>query len=204
MPGPDPEAEKRRLRSEIRHRFKALPSERRLAWNQTVGKYCTAWLARLRPGWLLLTHPLPDEPDLLEFHAVWERQGWRLAAPRMSSGNREPDLAPVGPPYGWQAGPSGALQPAPTAPSLPPDALAAALIPARAIDRHGNRLGRGGGTFDRLLATLPPSLPRICTLYSFQVMESVPTLPHDQPLQAWLDERGIHSTSLPGVDVPTA
>ncbi len=73
----------------------------------------------------------------------------------------------------------------PTAPRLGLDAIAEAdaiLAPALAIDRLGNRLGQGGGCYDR-------SLPRatgevIAIVADDELLESVPTEPHDLPVAA--------------------
>lgn len=57
-----------------------------------------------------------------------------------------------------------------------------AVVPGVAFDRVGRRLGRGRGYFDRLLATLPRSVPRIGLAFGFQVLDSLPEESHDQPV----------------------
>lgn len=47
-----------------------------------------------------------------------------------------------------------------------------ALVPGRAFDQSGARLGRGGGTFDRVLATL--NCPRIGVAFACQIVDRVP------------------------------
>ncbi|MEV4344122.1 5-formyltetrahydrofolate cyclo-ligase [Actinoplanes sp. NPDC049596] len=61
-------------------------------------------------------------------------------------------------------GPRGLLEP--PGPRLGVDAILSAdlvLVPALAVDRHGFRMGRGGGSYDRVLSRLavlpPPSAP---------------------------------------------
>jgi 5-formyltetrahydrofolate cyclo-ligase len=59
------------------------------------------------------------------------------------------------------------------------------LVPLVAFDRHGNRLGMGGGFYDRLLADLGtrPRRPRLVGIaYGFQEVEGLPLAPWDQPL----------------------
>lgn len=54
------------------------------------------------------------------------------------------------------------------------------IVPAVAFDRHGNRLGRGRGFYDRLLATTTATT--IGVGYDFQLLDTVPVEPHDRPL----------------------
>ena len=57
--------------------------------------------------------------------------------------------------------------------------------PALAVDRHGHRLGRGGGYFDRALAAVPPSMS-VAVVYDDEVLDEVPTQPHDRDVGAAL------------------
>lgn len=53
------------------------------------------------------------------------------------------------------------------------------VVPARAVDARGHRLGRGGGYYDATLAAAPPRARRVCLVFDQQVVERVPVLPHD-------------------------
>lgn len=64
-------------------------------------------------------------------------------------------------------------------------ALDLLLVPLVAFDRYGNRLGMGGGFYDRLLAELGtrPRRPKLVGVaYAFQEVVSLPLAPWDQPL----------------------
>lgn len=64
------------------------------------------------------------------------------------------------------------------------------LLPLLAFDRQGNRLGRGGGTYDRTLQTLRAQhqIRAIGLAYDMQMVDNCPVEPHDQPLDAILSE----------------
>ncbi|WP_051831536.1 5-formyltetrahydrofolate cyclo-ligase [Streptomyces violens] len=90
----------------------------------------------------------------------------------------------------------GLLEPA--GPRLGPEAVTdagAVFLPGLAVDRRGLRLGRGGGSYDRVLARLEragatPAL--VVLLYDGEVLEEVPVDPHDRPVQAAVTPSGVH------------
>lgn len=54
------------------------------------------------------------------------------------------------------------------------------IVPAVAYDRHGNRVGRGKGYYDRLLCRSTAKKIGVC--YDFQLYDSVPADPTDIPV----------------------
>ncbi|MGW6055249.1 5-formyltetrahydrofolate cyclo-ligase [Streptomyces sp. NPDC055189] len=85
----------------------------------------------------------------------------------------------------------------PSGAPLGPDAVVAAdavLLPGLAVDEHGMRLGRGGGSYDRVLARLgragaDPAL--VVLLYDTEVVGRVPREPHDKPVHAVVTPSGV-------------
>ncbi|MFG2598080.1 5-formyltetrahydrofolate cyclo-ligase [Streptomyces sp. NPDC048462] len=79
---------------------------------------------------------------------------------------------------------------------LGPDAVldaGAVLLPGLAVDGRGMRLGRGGGSYDRVLARLSaagahPAL--VVLLYDDEVVARVPEEPHDHPVDAVVTPAG--------------
>ncbi|MEU3545391.1 5-formyltetrahydrofolate cyclo-ligase [Streptomyces longwoodensis] len=80
---------------------------------------------------------------------------------------------------------------------LGPDAVTQAdvvLLPGLAADARGMRLGRGGGSYDRVLARLERAGARpalVVLLYDTEVVERVPAEPHDRPVHAVVTPSGV-------------
>jgi 5-formyltetrahydrofolate cyclo-ligase len=74
------------------------------------------------------------------------------------------------------------------------DAIATAdvvLTPGLAVDRTGMRLGRGGGSYDRALARVPVGTPVITLLYDGELVDEVPSGPHDRRVSGVATPSGI-------------
>lgn len=74
---------------------------------------------------------------------------------------------------------------------IAPDQLDIVLVPGSVFDRQGGRLGYGGGYYDRFLASQAPQALRVGLAYEMQVVEQVPTMDHDIPLQYLITEKEI-------------
>lgn len=89
-----------------------------------------------------------------------------------------------------EPGTFGVREPFATAPIVEPNVL---LVPLLAFDLHGARLGYGGGFYDRTLAQLRSrgSVLAIGLAFEAQRIDSVPTGPHDERLDAVVTEAGV-------------
>ncbi|HQP09799.1 MAG TPA: 5-formyltetrahydrofolate cyclo-ligase [Candidatus Omnitrophota bacterium] len=76
---------------------------------------------------------------------------------------------------GLEEGPYGIKQPKPAQTRvLDEEALDMVVVPGVAFDRKNNRLGRGGGYYDRFLKSLPSRTVTVGLAYDFQIMDSFP------------------------------
>lgn len=124
---------------------------------------------------ILMYHSLPDELSTTSFLKKWkDRKNFFL--PRVNGVNL--DLLP----YIESELERGAFDiEEPQGSELANvDDIDLMIIPAVAFDRRGNRLGRGKGFYDRLLASSRAT--KIGVGYEFQLMEELPSEEHDVPM----------------------
>jgi 5-formyltetrahydrofolate cyclo-ligase len=71
----------------------------------------------------------------------------------------------------------GISEPLATCETIPMDDFDLVLVPGMAFDLNGHRLGRGRGFYDRILSAA--SGIKCGVAYDFQLLEKIPTEPHD-------------------------
>jgi 5-formyltetrahydrofolate cyclo-ligase len=130
-------------------------------------------LAALPPGGRLLLPVLLPDNDLT----------WAELSPPPTSAQGASALV---------AGPRGLREP--DGPRLGVDAVCSVdllLAPALAVGDDGIRMGRGGGSYDRVMARLPEPGPLIVALlHDGEDVESVPAEPHDRRVHAVITPAG--------------
>ncbi|TWD22916.1 5-formyltetrahydrofolate cyclo-ligase [Streptomyces sp. T12] len=149
-----------------------------------------------------------SEPGTLALLDALRARGMRVLLPALLPDN---DLA-----WGVYEG-AGSLVPVrhggrmtllePAGERLGPDTVTeadAVLLPGLSVDARGMRLGRGGGSYDRVLARLGragvhPAL--VVLLYDGEVVERVPEEPHDRPVHAVVTPSGVRRFG-PGPQAP--
>lgn len=92
----------------------------------------------------------------------------------------------------WRDGPWRIAEPAHFQP-VDPAELDLAIVPAVALDAAGNRLGHGGGNYDRLLR--PVDAPHVGLVFDFQVVDAVPTESHDVPVNLIVTDERVLTVS---------
>jgi 5-formyltetrahydrofolate cyclo-ligase len=119
--------------------------------------------------------------------------GRAVMLPRWCSVRGEIEAAIVTDTTQLTAGKFGILEPPASARTVSADALAGALVcvPGLAFGPQGQRLGRGGGHYDRFLAALSPEAITVGLAYSFQLLDRVPEGPLDRRLNFVVTESAL-------------
>ena len=132
--------------------------------------------------------PQPREPDveLLWMHG----DGKSFAYPRVAEDRL--DLFRVASLHELAPGALGVREPiAGIERAVVPATLDLILVPGVAFTRGGERLGRGGGFYDRLLASLPAHTCKIGVCFEAQILPELPVEAHDQRINLLATERGL-------------
>ena len=82
----------------------------------------------------------------------------------------------------------GTLAPEENAPKVEPDVI---LMPLLGFDKHGTRLGYGGGYYDRTLSTMSKRPKLVGLAFTAQEYPEIPREDHDVPLDAVVTEDGV-------------
>ncbi len=88
----------------------------------------------------------------------------------------------------------GIREPAPDWPVMALADIDLVVAPGLAFDQQGNRLGYGGGYYDQMLPELQAANPTAVLVglaFRFQVIEVLPTDPHDIPMHGIATDGGM-------------
>lgn len=74
---------------------------------------------------------------------------------------------------------------------VPPGEIDFVAVPGVAFDLKGNRLGYGGGFYDRFLGTVKQGATMVALAFEMQIRAEVYPEPHDFPMKAVLTEERL-------------
>ncbi|NQT89063.1 5-formyltetrahydrofolate cyclo-ligase [bacterium] len=172
--------EKAEARREAERRIDALTAEKR----EDAGRRIRQRLAELREflhaRTVMMFVAMPDEVSTLGLIEDAIAAGKTVVLPHVDRATHRMDARIVRDvAKELVPGAFGILEPR-DCPVADPASIEFVLVPGRAFDREGNRLGRGGGYYDRFLAPLDAVLCGCA--FAAQVVDAVPCEAHDLPV----------------------
>lgn len=175
-------------KSEIRRKIKAMRSmlleAEKISAADEVFEQLEKTAAFLLADRILMYHSLPDELSTHRFLDKWHgRKNFYL--PRVNGVNLE--ILP----YDESRLELGAFHiEEPTGNNtVPAEEIELVIVPAVAYDRAGNRLGRGKGFYDRLLASTKAT--KVGVGYEFQIVDEIPAEPHDVKMDMVITQKTV-------------
>lgn len=133
-----------------------------------------------------------SELDVSAAAAAWLALGGEAVFPRVLSGGHGSDalafhrvaaLGDLAPGY------RSIGEPPPLSPAVGLAEIDALVVPGVGFDRHGGRLGQGGGFYDRILGAARGRSYGVC--FAAQIVPTVPMAPHDARMDAVVTELGV-------------
>lgn len=181
---PETAAEKASLRRQLVTARAAMSDSLRTGASRLIRDHVLEMPEVAAAGTVAAYYSVGTEPDTRGLiFALWKRGSYVVLPVLLPDGDL--DWASYEGPDSLAPGPRGLLQP--TEPVRGTGTVARAdivLVPALAVDTSGNRLGRGGGSYDRALARVGGQVPTIALLYDDELLPAVPALPHDRKVRA--------------------
>ncbi len=170
------------IREDIRSQVAAIPADVQALRSQSACRRLIAQPEFARAEIVMAYAATAGELDTGELLAATLRAGKRLVLPRITADDGLMDAVEVADlATDLQPGRYGIAEPVGEA-AFPPEQIDLVVTPAVAYDRHGWRLGRGGGFYDRFLDW--PGLKAVaCGLgFAEQLVDALPHGPHDRPV----------------------
>jgi len=179
---------KKRIRQEVSERREVLEFQwLEAASGQIVEKFQTLEAFQSSKT-IALYMAIGGEVDLEPLFSKCWKLGKHTCIPVFNTKAKIYEMAVVSAETQYQTGHYGIQEPlSPTL--LPMNRIDLVAVPGVAFDRTGNRLGRGGGYYDRLLDGFSGISAAVA--FDFQIFPQIPCEPHDRSVDALVTETGI-------------
>jgi 5-formyltetrahydrofolate cyclo-ligase len=190
---PAPAADKAALRRSILSRRDAMSAGERTQASVAITRYLLDLPALESARTVLAYLSFGSEYDTGGFVEALLAQGKRLMLPRVDRPNRRLELFFVSDPSSQTAPATWGIH-EPLRDRCPPASREDAglvLVPGVAFTPRGDRLGYGGGFYDRLLGGWPARPPVVAGAFGVQVLDSLPMGPDDVRIDAVVTEQGL-------------
>lgn len=186
--------EKQQLRGIVRRLEAALEPEYRARSSAAIARRLLAMPEYRQAGTVFCFVSTPREIDTLPILTDALAAGKRLCVPLctgpgLMEARQITSLSQLAP------GAFGIPEPGPETPALPVDAIDFAVLPCLSCNHAGQRLGRGGGYYDRFLSHYRGGTVLVCR--ERLIRQEIPVEPHDYPVPWVLTERALYEDGIP-------
>jgi 5-formyltetrahydrofolate cyclo-ligase len=190
--GIDVAAFKRAERSRLRAARQAVGAEVHAGWSAALTVHLAEHLAKAVPSMLGFYWPHRREYDPLPAIERLIERGAELALPVVVARGQPLEYRRWRPGAAMTTGAYSFDIPHPAeGQAVIPDTI---LVPLLGFDRHGYRLGYGGGYFDRTLAAYPVRPKTVGIGFELGRLETIHPQPHDVPMDVIVTEAGLFLT----------
>lgn len=186
--------EKQRLRRTMRTLERQLPEKYKAASSRSICAHLLAMPEYQAASAVFCFVGTAREIDTRPILADALAAGKRLSVPRCT-GPGVMELRQIRSFEELVPGAYGILEPPMTAPLTDPDDVDLAILPCLTCNHLGQRLGQGGGYYDRFLSNYRGGTVLLCR--EKLIREEIPLEPHDYPIPWVLTEVGLYEDGTP-------
>lgn len=187
----EPDALKAALRAKMRRVRSTIPDGERRRRGEAIRERLLGHPEVGEAGTVLIFASFGSEVPTRDLASDLHAAGKRLLLPYLAESGMQ--VAEVDPDEPLVASTYGPLEP-PRRTPVDPSEVDVVVAPGLAFDRRGNRLGYGGGAYDRYLARLSPATLLVGIGFREQVVDEVPTGPGDVPVHIVVTDREVIDT----------
>jgi len=171
--------DKAELRKELLSKRDQIPLEVRMAKNRIIQERLLSLAEFKNAGGILFFASFRTEFDTTELIKTALSAGKRVVLPKVDKGKQELLLCEITDFGDLAPGCMGIPEPSLQKKQMSINDIDLVIIPGAGFDAMGNRIGYGGGYYDRLLSGLQKDIPVIAPAYEEQIAASLPSEPHD-------------------------
>ncbi len=171
----DLDEQKQAIRKEVSKRIAGLTEEAKVCASNKIRDLIVLLKEFIRAKVIMVYLAKKDEVDTTPIIEEARKLGKKVVVPVVDGS----DILPCELTEELAYGPFSVLQPVERK-KVATQELDLVIVPGRAFDLSGRRLGRGRGFYDRFLLSLPETVPVIGICYSCQVFDSIPSGSYDR------------------------
>ena len=186
-------SDKSEVRAELMKKRDAIPTEVRRAKDRLIRERLLALDEIKVSNLIFFFASFRSEIDTLEPMTLLLAEGKRIVLPKVDRKNHLLLLYEIKSIEELVPGYMGIPEPAVLSEerTITVNDIEAVVIPGAGFDERGDRIGYGGGYYDRLLASIGKDLPVIAPAYEEQITESIPSEPHDIKVTMIVTDRRV-------------
>ena len=183
--------DKAQLRSKLQNCLLAMPSEQRSEKSRKACRNLVSIAQFQDASTVMMFLSLQHEVDTSEaILGAWQL-GKVVAVPKISWQQRHMIAVQINSlETGFSTSSSGLRSPTTGVP-VPFGEIDLVVTPALGFDKNGNRLGRGGSYYDRFFANAELKAHRCGFAFAEQLVDSIPTTEHDEPVDILVTDEGV-------------
>lgn len=177
---------KKQIRARQKHKRESLSCEQAQRFSEEICQKISRQPIFLQAETLCFYYPLGKEVNLLPLAQKALDAGKKAAFPRVEGKNME--FYEITSLENFQEGSFHVMEP--VGGKLAAEQNALVFVPGLGFDARGNRIGYGGGYYDRYLARHPQYM-KIGTAYAIQLVEELEAEAHDISMDGIATEEGF-------------